>query len=465
MGIYGAMLTAVSGLRAQSYSLENISGNIANSQTTGFKRVDTNFVDLIPEMAARQEKAGSVGAYSRLTNTLQGDLQPTGVPTNMALNGEGFFVVQKRSGYVNNQPLFEGSDLYTRRGDFTVDKDGYLVNGAGDYLKGTSIDPVTGEVVGSGNGIIRLSNTPIEGRPTSEIVYSATLPTKPATSAATPDRANSELLVIPAAGADPGLNPFQNDPRSTGDGFVRGDDQTIFVNRSISGGSITIYNDAGSPLDVQLRWAKTSNTAGAETWELYYLANSGATGADPAWRSLGQAGFDASGRQTSGTTLTLPATATVNGVAVGGAVDIAFGTTGLRQYSSSTGYMTANTLQQDGYPPGTLESIGVTSDGRISGSYSNGRVLPLATVSVAQFNADNALKRLDGGAYAQTLESGSPLMGMNGSAIIGGTVEQSNTDIAEEFSKMIVTQQAYSANTRVVTTSQQMLQDVLNMVR
>ncbi|MFL5313580.1 MAG: flagellar hook-basal body complex protein, partial [Microvirga sp.] len=85
MGIFGAMTTAVSGLRAQSYALENISGNIANSQTTGFKRLDTSFVDLIPELPYRHELAGSVTAFSRLTNTIQGDLQSTGIPTNMAL--------------------------------------------------------------------------------------------------------------------------------------------------------------------------------------------------------------------------------------------------------------------------------------------------------------------------------------------------------------------------------------------
>ena len=107
----------------------------------------------------------------------------------------------------------------------------------------------------------------------------------------------------------------------------------------------------------------------------------------------------------------------------------------------------------------------MTSDGRVSGNYSNGRVVPVAKISVAQFNADNALKRHDGGVYEQTLESGLPIIGLNASTVIGANLEGSNTDIAEEFSKMIVTQQAYSANTRVVSSAQQMLADVLNMVR
>jgi flagellar hook protein FlgE len=91
--------------------------------------------------------------------------------------------------------------------------------------------------------------------------------------------------------------------------------------------------------------------------------------------------------------------------------------------------------------------------------------VPVAEIPIVQFNADNALKRLDSGVYERTLESGLPIIGLNGSSLIGGYIEGSNTDIAEEFSKMIVTQQAYSANTRVVSTSQQMMSEVINMVR
>ena len=91
--------------------------------------------------------------------------------------------------------------------------------------------------------------------------------------------------------------------------------------------------------------------------------------------------------------------------------------------------------------------------------------MPVAEITIAQFNADNALKRLDSGVYEQTLESGLPIIGLNGASLIGGHVEGSNTDIAEEFSKMIVTQQAYSANTRVVSTSQQMMSEIINMIR
>ena len=563
MGIFGAMTTAVSGLRAQSYALENISGNIANSQTTGFKRLDTSFVDLIPELPYRHELAGSVTAFSRLTNTIQGDLQSTGIPTNMALNGEGYFIVQERSGTANNRPIFGGGDLYTRRGDFALDKDGFLVNGAGYYLKGSSIDPVTGEVRGAGNGVIQISTDPLPARSTTEILYRANLPSSPATSSVTASAAGggSATLTAPPATLPAGYDPRLFAPSATPPA-VRMDDQGRFMSQSISGGAITVYNQVGAPIDVQLRWAKvesagpskatgTVDVSGAYTlgagndgnltingtnialvaadddtailskinaqsavtgvtasldtanelvltaqdqtanmtvagtgatltslgltastsnpttdvWNLFYLRNSKPiVGGDLTWQNVGApVTFNASGQMTSTTSIAV-ADITIDGSAVG-SMNFNFGGTGLTQFASASGLVQASTIQQDGYPSGTLDSVSVTSDGRISGNYSNGRVVPVAVLSVAQFNADNALKRRDGGVYEQTLEAGLPIIGLNGSNIIGGNVEGSNTDIAEEFSKMIVTQQAYSANTKVVSTSQQMLADVLNMIR
>src|SRR5215510_10929345 len=133
MGIYGALSTAVTGLRAQSFALENISGNIANSQTTGFKRIDTDFVDMIPDAAMKRQTSGSVLAQSRSTNNMQGDVKGTSTETNMAINGNGFFVVEPPIGQSDGNSIFAGSNYYTRRGDFELDKNGYLVNGAGYF--------------------------------------------------------------------------------------------------------------------------------------------------------------------------------------------------------------------------------------------------------------------------------------------------------------------------------------------
>jgi flagellar hook protein FlgE len=111
-----------------------------------------------------------------------------------------------------------------------------------------------------------------------------------------------------------------------------------------------------------------------------------------------------------------------------------------------------------------LQSVSVSDKGRIVGSYSNGRTLDLAEITLATFNGTNFLKRVDGGAFEVTDQSGAAIYGTGGK-IIGSSLEGSNTDIADEFTKLIVTQQAYSANTRVVTTANDMVQDLLNMLR
>jgi flagellar hook protein FlgE len=461
MGIFGALTTAVTGLRSQSYALENISGNIANSQTVGFKRVDTSFVDLIPELPYRSELAGSVRAFSRLTNTIAGDLNSSGISTNAAISGEGFFVVQQSVGYSGNQPIFGGVDLYTRRGDFQLDKDGYLVNGAGFYLRGTTIDPVTGNIVGNGSDVIKISSDPVSSQKTNEVLYKANLPTRPATEDADIDNPDS-VLYRNADGTLPSSATMTTRAPSDPAIGVLGADETDFLRQSVSGGAVTVYNDVGTPIDMQLRWAKVSGSP--ETWNLFYQQNSTAGDADLAWRNVGAAiTFDSTGKMNAPYAFDL-GTVQVDGVTLDG-LNLNFGDKGLTQYSTSSGLVQASTIEQDGYPSGTLSSVSVMSDGRIVGNYTNGRTVPVAEIPIVQFNADNALKRLDGGVYERTLESGLPIIGLNGSTLVGGYTEGSNTDIAEEFSKMIVTQQAYSANTRVVSTAQDMMSELVNMVR
>ena len=110
MGIFGALTTAVTGMRAQAFALENVSGNIANSQTTAFKRIDTSFEDMIPDTPVSQQLAGSVVAHSRSTNTVQGDIQAASVGTFMAINGTGYFVVEKPTSFdTTNAPVFDST--------------------------------------------------------------------------------------------------------------------------------------------------------------------------------------------------------------------------------------------------------------------------------------------------------------------------------------------------------------------
>ncbi len=672
MGIFGALTTAVTGLRAQSFALENISGNIANSQTTAFKRVDTAFEDLIPDNPPSKQLAGTVVANARATNTVQGDFQSASIGTFMAINGAGFFVVQKPESFVDGRPTFSGSDLYTRRGDFQTDKDGFLVNGAGYYLMGIPVDAKTGNLTGSVPEMLKFQNDFLPAQPTTQIQYRANLASYPLTPHHDTNVPGSELIdpktfsanpvagapapakitgfgatllpdadalitgtqVLPATltqsgaftlngatvnvtagmtqaqllnaintanagGVPAGMKPaiitgghlvlesvdadtqitinsssplmlaelglstgtvdptnlltqsaagagqtmtvqISNDTTSfatltvafgNGGGQVStlaelqaalgglaggtanvdisngnmtitatnlgdkiqvggtvtpanfgihtpqafssnqqvlGMDVSTFLDQSIGGGAITTYDAAGSPVNMQLRWAKVdSSTLGAghtDTWNLFYQKDSHATGNEVAWQNAGvNYTFDPNGQMNpliANTTLT---NVTVNGASLG-TVQIVHGAGGLTQFSDSNGTAQVNLIQQDGFPAGSLQTISISDKGRVVGTYSNGRTLDLAEVTLANFNGPNQLKRLDGGAFAATDESGPAVLGAPGK-IVASSLEGSNVDIADEFTKLIVTQQAYSANTRVVTTSNQMVQDVLNMLR
>ncbi len=458
MGLFDALTTAVSGLQAQSFAMQNISGNIANSQTTAYKGIDTNFADLIPgDSLPAHQIAGGVIANSRATNNVQGTIQSTTSTTDMAINGNGYFIVQAPTGFNGSQPLFGGIDSYTRRGDFQLDANGYLVNGAGYFLEGIPIDPTTGNPVGSVAAPLQFQGNFLPASATTQINYGINLPSKPATNAFTPTTPNSELL-----------NPadFGTNPTIAGTGTVVGSDVATFVNESIDGGSVTIYDPIGSPANLQLRWAKTDSVAagGQDTWELFYQTNSTATGAQVAWQNSGTSFvFDSTGQLNPPiTNLTLTGV-TINGTALGN-IAISSPTGGVTQFSNTSGVATVNNLQQNGFAAGQLKSISVSDAGDIIGNFSNGQNVALAQVPLVHFNSPNNLKALDGGAYQLTDESGPAIAGSSGK-IIGQSLEASNTDIATEFTKLIVTQQAYSANTKVITTANSMSQDLLNVIR
>ena len=458
MDVFSALQTAVSGLKAQAFSLDNISGNIANSQTTGYKRIDTTFVDLLAERDTKHQVSGSVAAYSELTNSIQGNLKDTGVSTNMALNGNGFFVVQKRTTDAGGATTFSSSNLYTRRGDFAPDKDGYLVNGAGSYLTGASLDPATGQTVSTGP--IQISNSILPAKATSTISYSANLPRTPTTTGA---KTNNGLLPAPTAEGTA-------DPRvltGTGTGTVAVADAQTLIDNSIAGPALTVYDASGAPVSLQTRWVKVANADGTtpDTWNLFYADKASVAGNQTSWTNVGQAfQFSASGQLTtpSGGSLAIESL-TVDGVSVGPlTLDLS---DGLTQYASSSGTVTTNALKQNGYASGTLNGVEVGENGIISGTYSNGNTLELARIEVAQFINADGLKPDSLGNYQQTVASGEPISGLRDTTVVGANVEQSNTDVASEFSKMIVTQQAYSANTRVMSTAQSMISDLLNVIR
>jgi flagellar hook protein FlgE len=609
MGIFDALNTAVAGLQAQSFALQNISGNIANAQTTGYKGIGTNFVDLVPDSTTpNRQVAGSVTAYARSTISSQGTVSAATVATYMAINGDGFFSVQKAVGITDNVPVFTGVTDYTRRGDFQVNANGNLVNGAGYYLMGVAVDPKTGNPLGNVPQVLKFQNNFVPAQATTTIQYAANLPTVPSTPAASTaasgtltaagglnpldfsfnplplgspaplinatatgavvnnqmaapvpitaltalsgtnpsdslaagfaagdsitvdgttisfvasgatgnqlnvtdnvgallnkisaitggtatvsggkislDTGTVQNLNIAAAGATPahaqtalsalgfGAAPITQ-ARAAGTNFgtgvVVGDDIAVFQKESISGGAVTAFNAAGTPVNLQMRWAKTDaaslGSPHQDTWNLFYQTDPNAVGTQVGWINSGTNFiFGANGALTSpsGSAITITGV-TVSGQSLGN-LTVNVGSGGLTQYASTGGTATINTISQNGYAAGQLQSVAISNSGLVIGTFSNGQNLDLASVTLSHFNGTNYLKSLDGGAYAVTDQSGPAVIGASGT-ISGSSLEGSNTDIADEFTKLIVTQQAYSANTKVITTANSMVQDLLNVLR
>jgi flagellar hook protein FlgE len=460
MGLFDALTAAVSGLQAQAFAMQNISGNIANSQTIAYKGINTSFEDLIPGVTvATQQVAGGVIASSVSTNAVQGAIQSATSSTAMAINGDGYFVVQSPTGFTGNTPNFGGVDSYTRRGDFSLNAQGYLVNGSGYYLEGTPIDPTTGNPVGTTATPLQFQSNFLPANPTTTITYGLNLPQTPQTAAYSSSVPNSELL-------NPADFTTGHDPTTGGAGVVIGADAATFLNESVDGGSVTAYTANGTATNLQLRWAKTDSVGngGADTWNLFYQTDSAATGTNPAWQNVGTDFiFDSTGQLSPAVNSVALTGVTVNNMSLGN-ITINSSAGAITQFASTNGNPTVNNMQQNGYAAGELQTISVSNTGIISGTFSNGQNVSLAYVPLVHFNSPNNLINLDGGAYQATVDSGQALAGASGK-IVGQSLEGSNTDIATEFTKLIVTQQAYSANTKVITTANQMSQDLMNILR
>jgi flagellar hook protein FlgE len=256
---------------------------------------------------------------------------------------------------------------------------------------------------------------------------------------------------------------------NVGTGVVIANDLTSFTNESISGGAATAYNAAGTPVNLQLRWVKSDSaslgTGHQDTWNLFYQTDTAATGTQTAWVNVGtNFTFNSDGALTSpsGSAVNIPAVA-VDGQSLGNlTMNISSGA--LTQFASSSGSATINAITPNGFAAGQLQSVAINNSGLVVGTFSNGQNIDLAAVTLSHFNGTNYLKALDGGAYQVTDQSGPAILGASGT-ISGSSLEGSNTDIADEFTKLIVTQQAYSANTKVITTANSMVQDLLNVLR
>jgi flagellar hook protein FlgE len=248
MGIFDALTTAVAGLQAQSFALQNISGNIANSQTTGYKETDTSFEDLVSDAALGQQTANGVIAGSRSTNTVQGTIQSTAVSTDMAINGNGWFVVSKPIGTADNEPVFSGVNNYTRAGDFQLNSNGNLVNGAGYYLMGLPLDPQTGNPLGSSPQVLKFTNDFVPAQATTAISYQANLPSTPSSGLLV----GTDFQANPLAGAPPAATIVGSGAKISPDAAATGTGTVNFASTGtalgLTAGQTITINDGINPL-------------------------------------------------------------------------------------------------------------------------------------------------------------------------------------------------------------------------
>ena len=409
-----SLSTSLSGLDASSEQLSVIGNNLANLNTVAFKDQTTNFSDLFYQQlgstgAGNPIQVGvGVGVGSISSNMTQGSLQTTGVPSDVAIQGNGYFVLQGASG-----------PEYTRAGDFGVSATGQLVATDGSVVLGY---PATNGVVNSNAAPVAIT---VDGGTIS--------PPNPTVNV----QMEMNLSSATAAGGT----------------FSQ---------------SIAVYDSLGATHTLTFNFTKTGSNAWSYEIDVP-AADVGQTGS-PVKVTSGTLAFDASGNLTSPTGdvtgLSIPSLADGASTLNFNWNVLQGGTPVLTQVATASA--TAST-SQDGYASGSLSSYNVLSDGTIEGVFSNGQNEALGQIAVADFANVQGLQRNGGGNYAATLASGAANIGVAGTAgrgsIAGGSLELSNVDIATEFSNLILAERGYDADAKAITTDQTIGQETLQMLQ
>lgn len=410
-----SLFAGVSGLRSHQTFLDVTGNNIANVNTTGFKASTTAFQDLLSQVlqgatSGTTVQGGSnpaqVGLGVRVaaitTNFSQGALQNTGKSTDIALQGDGFFIVRQN-----------GQEMYTRAGNFDFDTNGNFVNVNGGLVQGWMVNPAT--------GVADTTATP-------------GLITLPPGQITAPIKTNNIVL-----------------------GNMLSSDAPV---GALAHTTSVVYDTQGNANELNFNLEKTA----ANTWDIETIDQDGT--------SLGSATivFDpATGRIASQT----PATYQVSPNPAPNwptPLTVSFGAPGdpkaLKEFA---GISTIDEMSQDGLPSGTLQSFRIAADGTITGVFSNGTTKAVAQIAIANFNNPSGLEKASGNNYRMTPNSGTAQIGAAGTAgrgtIAGGTLEMSNVDLGAEFTNLIIGQRGFQANSKVITTSDEMLQELLNMKR
>ena len=417
-----SLYIGATGLQSHQQRLDVIATNIANVNTTGYKSSSIQFQDLMSQtLQGASAPSGALGGTNAIqkglgvtvgsisTNFTQTTINSTGVNTDLAIDGDGFFV------------LSDGEQLtYTRDGSFGVDADGYLV------------EPSTGQYVQcyvAEDGVVDATGTPENLQLPQTLVYQET------TNVVFTGNLDSETVEYDAA------------------------TETGVVTRTIE-----IYDSLGTARELVLEFRKTAND-GEWEWAI--------TSADDDIASINLTNntiaFDSNGQLiTGGTngTVEIQFEASPPMTAVPSDATFTFDFSELTQLASESD---ASLFSQDGYAPGTLESFSITTGGLITGVYSNGMTQIIGQVGVATFSNNGGLVRVGDNQFAQSANSGEPSFGAPGTggrgSVSGGVLESSNVDLTSEFSNLILTQRGFQANARSITAADTLLQETVNLVR
>ena len=403
--LFSALTAAVSGVSAQSSALSNISDNISNANTTGYKGVSTNFSTLVTASSSTSNNAGGVAAIPQYNNDVQGSVTTSSTNTNLAISGAGYFAVETATSDSTGATIFTGSNYYTRKGDFTLDKNGYLINGSGYYLLGYTAS-TAGVIDTAATAPIQISaqiDNPVE---TTSVTYTANLPSSASTSYAS------------------------------------------------SASSVQLYDSLGNTHEASYTWTKSGNNA----WSLAVSVKGGsglnASGNPVDFNATIPFSFNTDGTPkaiTSGSNYTVVDTSSATehkaqvslGLSFAGAnsqtVALNFGdyntASGLTQYSDST--VSVTSFEQNGLAKGQYSSLSIDSSGVVSVNYTNGSVRTIAQVPIVQFYAQDNLQRVTGNAFQATLSSGSARFNIAGSSgagtISSSSIEASNVDTPISF--------------------------------
>ncbi len=469
MSINSAMLAGVSGLVANSSALAAISDNIANVNTVGYKRNQVNFSNIVTALSVPgRYSAGGVQGSARQYVSQQGLVQAAGSPTDLAIVGDGFFVVADRGG-----DLTPGdARSFTRAGQFTVDADGYLVNNSNNYLLGWQY-AANGDISTNASDINSL--TPINVKDlgaavqaTTDISISANLDRNqvPSTGAATYSNSSAASMANYAADPTTGTKP----------------DFTA---------EMSVVDSQGGQHKIVLAFIKPAGSAGppvvpppANTWnaEIYAVPATDVSAlSQPGQLARGLVKFNQDGSidMANSTLFGAAGAAPVITLADSGGAAPKWGTNlgiagqtltldmdSITQYASPS---TVNQVNANGASVGNIVGVQVDQDGNVTALFDNSQVRKIARIGLAVFPNPDGLQGLSGNTYRATIGSGtfvlkSPGVG-GGGQISPSSLEASTVDLSSEFTGLITTQKAYSASSKIITTADQMLDELLNIIR